>query len=101
MAPGMEAVSNAVSNTIAAVAWFAGAAIVIVIIYIFVKKRKDSQAYNIPVTIFIPRSDNKTRDIIHGTGGYFKSQAVGGITSFRLKRKGVGVIELPLQLQDS
>ena len=95
MAPGMEAVSNAVSNTIAAVAWFAGAAIVIVIIYIFVKKRKDSQAYNIPVTIFIPRSDNRTRDIIRATGGYFKSQAVGGITSFRLKRKGVGVIELP------
>ena len=57
--------------------------------------RKENLAFNIPVTILIPRSDNKTRDIIHGKGGYFKSQAIGGITTFRLKRKGVGTIELP------
>jgi len=70
-------------------------ALVIVGLVVFVKRRKNSASFNVPVTIFIPRSDNKTRDIIHGRGGYFKSMAVGGITSFRLKRKGCGVIDIP------
>jgi len=56
---------------------------------------KNRKSFNIPVTIFIPRSDNTTSDIIRAVGGYFKSKPVGGITSFRLKRKGLGVIELP------
>jgi len=71
------------------------AALVAVGLVVFVKKRKIAASFNIPVTIFIPRSDNKTRDIIHGKGGYFKSAEVGGITSFRLKRKGLNIIDIP------
>ena len=95
MAGGMDAVTNTISGTLSIIFWLVGGAILIIGGFFLAKRRKNNQAYNIPVTIFIPRSDNRTRDIIHGKGGYFKSQAVGGITSFRLKRKGVGVIELP------
>tara|TARA_Y100000310_G_C20701481_1_gene830381 strand:- start:3384 stop:4073 length:690 start_codon:yes stop_codon:yes gene_type:complete len=95
MAIGEATVSGAVSGTIYFVFWLVGGALAIVAAIIFAKKWKEGKAFNIPVTIFIPRSDNKTRDIIRAKGGYFKSQAVGGITTFRLKRKGVGVIEIP------
>lgn len=95
MAIGGEAVSSAISGTIYLIFWLIGGALLIVGVFFFAKKRKESMAFNIPVTIFIPRSDNKTRDIIRAKGGYFKSQAVGGITTFRLKRKGVGTIEIP------
>ena len=95
MAIGGVAVKAALTGTLSLIFWLVGGALLIVGAFYFGKKRKESQAFNIPVTIFIPRSDNKTRDIIHGKGGYFKSQAVGGITTFRLKRKGVGTIEMP------
>ena len=95
MALGISGYGTAISGTITLIAWLVGGALLIIGAFFFAKKRKESQAFNIPVTIFIPRSDNRTRDIIHGKGGYFKSQAVGGITTFRLKRKGVGTIELP------
>lgn len=95
MAVGGEAVSSAISGTLSLIFWLAGGAVLIVIALVLGKKYKENKAFNIPVTIFIPRSDNKTRDIIRAKGGYFKSQAVGGITTFRLKRKGVGTIELP------
>lgn len=53
--------------------------------------------YNIPVTIWIPRSDGKITDEISAKGGFFKTkQPQGGeITSFRLKRKGQKVIDIP------
>lgn len=92
---GSLAIGDTISLTIQVVFWVIGLALVSVGVFWFAKKRKENASYNIPVTIFIPRSDNKTRDIIHAVGGYFKSQAVGGITSFRLKRKGVGVTEMP------
>lgn len=95
MAIGGVVVGETISGLLSLIFWLVGGALLIVGAFIFAKKRKEAQAFNIPVTIFIPRSDNKTRDIIHGVGGYFKSQAVGGITSFRLKRKGVGTIEIP------
>ncbi len=95
MAIGNDVIANTLSGTISLIFWLVAGALLIIGAFIFAKKRKQALAYNIPVTIFIPRSDNKTRDIIHGKGGYFKSQAVGGITSFRLKRKGVGTIEIP------
>lgn len=88
-------IGEALSGTLSLVFWLIGGALLIIGAFIFAKKRKENLAFNIPVTIFIPRSDNKTRDIIHAVGGYFKSQAVGGITTFRLKRKGVGTVELP------
>ena len=95
MAIGSEVVSNALSGTISLVFWLVLGALLVIAVFFWARKRKENLAYNIPVTIFIPRSDNRTRDIIHAKGGYFKSQNVGGITSFRLKRKGVGVVEIP------
>ena len=95
MAIGGDTVSGAVSGTIYLVFWLVLGVLLIVGLLVFAKKRKLGRAFNIPVTIFIPRSDNKTRDIIHGKGGYFKSQEVGGITSFRLKRRGVDTISIP------
>ena len=88
-------IGETLSGTLSLIFWLVGGALLIIGAFIFAKRRKQKLAFNIPVTIFIPRSDNKTRDIIHGKGGYFKSKAVGGITTFRLKRKGVGVIEMP------
>lgn len=88
-------VSEAFGGLLSLVMWLVIGFLLFVGVFYWAKKRKERMAFNIPVTIFIPRSDNRTRDIIHGTGGYFKSQSVGGITTFRLKRKGVGVIELP------
>ncbi len=95
MAIGDIVIGETISGLIKLVLWLAVGAVVIVGVVFWAKKHKEKQAFNIPCTIIIPRSDNKTRDIIHGTGGYFKSQSVGGITTFRLKRKGVGVIEIP------
>jgi len=93
---GLEGVfTGELSGILSLVFWLVGGALLIIGAFIFGKKRKESQSLNIPVTIFIPRSDNKTRDIIRAKGGYFKSHAVGGITTFRLKRKGVGTIEIP------
>lgn len=92
---GMVGLNETLSGTLSLVFWLVFGAVVIIGTFFFGKKRKENMAFNIPVTIFISRSDNKTRDIIRAKGGYFKSQAVGGITTFRLKRKGVGVIEIP------
>ena len=95
MALDNSIIGDTLAGTLSLVFWLIGGALLIAGAFFFAKKRKEKMAFNIPVTIFIPRSDNKTRDIIHGTGGYFKSQSVGGITTFRLKRAGVGVIEMP------
>jgi len=63
----------------------------------FVMWRKRKKQMNIPVTIWIPRSDGKITDEIKALGGYFRlKQAEGGyITVFKLKRKGLASIELP------
>lgn len=95
MAVGDIVVGEAIKGTLSLIFWLVGGVLIFIAVFFWSKKRKEKMAFNIPVTIFIPRSDNKTRDIIHATGGYFKSQSVGGITTFRLKRKGVGVIEMP------
>ena len=92
---GGVVIGEALGGVMSLIFWLVGGALLIVGAFILAKKLKEKKAFNIPVTIFIPRSDNKTRDIIRAKGGYFKSQAVGGITTFRLKRKGVGVIEIP------
>jgi len=75
--------------------WGAIVIAILVALFFFARWWKNRKSYNVPVTIFIPRSDNTTADVIHAVGGYFKSKPVGGITTFRLKRKGVGVVELP------
>ena len=67
------------------------------LVIFFVLWRKRKKQMNIPVTIWIPRSDGKITDEINAKGGYFRlKQAEGGyITIFRLKRKGLASIELP------
>ncbi len=70
------------------------AVILIAITIICVRIYNNKKRYNIPVTIWIPRSDNKIVDEVTGRGGYFKSTPVGGITTFRLKRKGVSMVEM-------
>ena len=92
---GSDVVWSMLSGTLSLIFWLIAGAVLIIAAFVFARWRKQNAAYNIPVTIFIPRSDNKTRDIVHARGGYFKSKPVGGITTFRLKRKGVGVIEIP------
>ena len=61
----------------------------------FVWRRNQNKKFNIPLIIITPRSDGRVVEINKGIGGYFKSKKVGGITSFRVKRKGIGVIEIP------
>ena len=72
-----------------------GFVIFVVGLYIYIKRKKEKKAFCIPVTIWIPRSDGKIMDEFSAVGGYFKSHAVGGITSFRLKRKGASTIDIP------
>lgn len=61
----------------------------------FVWRRIQNKKFNIPLIIITPRSDGKVVEINLGMGGYFKSKKVGGITSFRIKRKGIGVVDIP------
>ena len=58
---------------------------------------KNKKMYNIPVTIWIPRSDGKIIDDVSAKGGYFKTRQPNGgeVTTFRLKRKGQKVIDIP------
>lgn len=65
------------------------------IIGVFIYRRKQKKSYNIPLVIITPRSDGRVTEINDGMGGYFKNKRVGGITSFRIKRKGIGIAEIP------
>lgn len=69
--------------------------VAIIIIAVIFYRRAQNKKYNIPLIIFTPRSDGTIPEISKGWGGYFKSKRVGGITSFRIKRKGIGVIDIP------
>ena len=84
-----------IEGVIKIIAWIIGFILFTVIVVVLVKWRKNKKNYCIPVTILIPRSDGKITDEIPAKGGYFKSSAVGGITTFRLKRKGLATIEIP------
>jgi len=67
---------------------------VIISIGVFYKRKK---MYNIPVTIWTPRSDGKIVDERPALGGYFKirtNQGSGSVTTFRLKRKGLSTVEI-------
>lgn len=88
-------IGGVASGAITLIFWFIVGAVVFIGLFFLIKWNKGRKSYNIPVTIFIPRSDNTTADVLHAKGGYFKSKPVGGVTSFRLKRKGLGTIELP------
>lgn len=59
--------------------------------------RRRQKNYNIPLTIWIPRSNNRIVDEISGKGGYFsvKNEDGGHTTVFRIKRKGTPIVEIP------
>jgi len=61
----------------------------------FIYKKYQKKRFNIPLIIITPRSDGRVVELNKGLGGYFKSKKVGGITSFRIKRKGIGVVDIP------
>jgi len=84
-----------ISGLIRVIAYALGAVITTVVVGFVLVIKKNKKMYNIPVTIWIPRSDGKIVDEFSATGGYFKSKAVQGTTSFRLKRKGVSTLEIP------
>jgi len=84
-----------VGSLIRVIAYAFGAVLVIAALGFAAAFKKNKRMFNIPVTIWIPRSDGKIVDEFRAVGGYFKSKAVGGTTSFRLKRKGVSTIEIP------
>ena len=62
---------------------------------IYFWRRSQNKKFNIPLVIITPRSDGRVVEINSGLGGYFKSKRVGGITSFRIKRKGIGIVDIP------
>lgn len=88
--------TGGISNTLMIILGWVGGAVVFITLLIFAFRfSKNKKSYNIPVTIWIARSDNKVVDEIVARGGYFKTKPVGGITTFRVKRKGVPIAEIP------
>jgi len=85
--------SSAISLIIKVLAGLLGIVFISAMAYI----QKQRKNYNIPVTIWIPRSDGKITDEINAKGGFFKTKNLHGghTTSFRLKRKGVASVEIP------
>lgn len=75
--------------------WFVGGTIVIGIAGVIAFRKRENAKFDIPLIIVIPRSDGRVIEIASGRGGYFKSEKVGGITSFRIKRKGIAITEIP------
>lgn len=59
--------------------------------------RKSKKDLNIPVTIWIARSNGKIMDEIDAKGGYSRIRQKDGsyVTTFRLKRKGISTIDIP------
>jgi len=55
----------------------------------------DKKKYNINVQIIVPRSDGRIVEWHNAVGSFGKSKKVGGITSFTIKRKGLGKVEIP------
>ena len=57
-------------------------------------KRMDSKKFNINVQIIVPRSDGRIVEWHNALGSFGKSKKVGGITSFTIKRKGLGKADI-------
>jgi len=87
--------SGMLGTVIRAGLWICGLIVLVVVLVIVLRWKKNKNSFNIPITIWIPRSDGKIVDEFNAVGGYFKSSPVGGITSFRLKRKGASTIDIP------
>ncbi len=93
----MGSFSGIVGTTVSLVVKILGGLVALGIVGFFLFWRKQQKQYNIPVTIWIPRSDGKITDEVQAKGGFFavKPKDGGKITSFRLKRKGLGSIDIP------
>lgn len=74
-----------------------GGALILGIFIGIIMWRKQKKKFNIPVTVWIPRSDGKITDEINAKGGFFKIPVKDGgtVTSFRLKRKGQQSVDMP------
>jgi len=95
---GLSSTVSSITGTAAALGVRIGAAILgVLLIGLFIWYKYNKKSYNIPVTIWIPRSDGKLLDEIDATGGFFRvRQPEGGfVTEFRLKRKGSPVLAQP------
>jgi len=90
-------VTGSITNLASLGVKIAGVVLFFIFILVFIIWRKNRKSYNIPVTIWIPRSDGKLMDELSAKGGYFRTtQRDGGaITTFRLKRKGLPTIDIP------
>ena len=91
-------INSIVDSVIKFGVWIIGIIIFFAVIIVIVKWYSNKKMYNIPVSIWTPRSDWKIVDESSATGGYFKiktAQGAGSVTTFRLKRKGVGTLEIP------
>ncbi len=75
--------------------WIIVLIVVLAVVGIWYFRRRNIQSYNIPLIIITPRSDGRVVEINRGVGGYFGANKVGGITSFRVKRKGIGTVDIP------
>lgn len=59
-------------------------------------RKKQAKRYNIPLIIITTRSDGRVTEIdMSGKGAYEKSKSVGGITSFKIKRPGIAITQIP------
>ncbi len=75
--------------------WIVVGVVVFSVLGVYLLRRSDNKKYNIPLIIITPRSDGRVVEINSGMGGFFKSERVGGISSFRIKRKGIKISEIP------
>jgi len=93
----MDSISSVGGNLISIIIKLLAGVLTISVIGFLLYWRQKSKIFNIPVTIWIPRSDGKITDEISAKGGFFKTKQQGGgyISSFRLKRKGTPTIDIP------
>lgn len=93
---GLDSIGGIVGSTIAIIIKVMGGLLALAIIVGVLMYKKKQKMYNIPVTIWIPRSDGKITDEVSAKGGFFKTRQPSGgkITTFRLKRKGQQVIDI-------
>lgn len=92
---GGQGIGSALATFQTILMWVIVAIIVFSAMGVFLFKRNQNKKFNIPLIIITPRSDGKVIEINEGKGGFFKSERVGGITSFRIKRKGIAICEIP------
>lgn len=86
---------SAMGSFVHIIIWIIILFIGLIVAGVIVWKVRNYKKFNIPLIIVTPRSDGRVIEINEGKGGYFKSKKVGGITSFRVRRKGIGIVDIP------